>query len=116
MARKRDGQFRIKAEATDAEIKKTRRKAAMPRTMVKPVKRTPLIEFLMENESSEKTTRELVAEFRETCGHSYREIAYIYREGTRTTYQVCQICGQFVKGKKGGTLGKTNSKKATEDE
>lgn len=76
---------------------------------------TPLIEYMTEHQHDGKTSRELILEFREICGHDFREIAYLAVEGSRTTYQACWTCGAFAKGK-GASVGKTNSKKKVKDE
>lgn len=85
------------------------------RITMRPVKMTPLIEYMTEHQHDGKTSRELILEFREICGHDFREIAYRVIEGNRTTYQACQICGLFIKGK-GASVGKTNSKKKVREE
>lgn len=76
---------------------------------------TPLIEYMTEHQHGGKTSRQLISDFREICGHDFREIAYLVIEGSRTTYQACQTCGLFAKGK-GASIGKSNSKKKVQDE
>jgi hypothetical protein len=93
----------------------TGQKPPASRITMRPVKMTPLIEYMTEHQHDGKTSRELISEFRETCGHDFREIAYLAIEGSRTTYQVCQTCGLFVKGK-GASVGQTYTKKKVQDE
>jgi hypothetical protein len=115
MAKKEDAaKFRIRNKATDEQIKKTRRRATLPKVSAKPVKRSPLIQFMIEHEKSGKTTAELYEEFRKDCGHDFREVATLVIGTNRTTYQVCNICGVFVKGKRGGTARRGKKDSTTE--
>jgi hypothetical protein len=114
--KKNDGKYRIKPRASAEQIKKTRRKSVIPKVVMSKVKTTPLVEFLIEHEKSGKTSRELVEEFRETCGHDFREVATHIVEGSRTTYQVCNTCGIFVKGKRGGKAKRVQTDPETQIE
>jgi hypothetical protein len=98
VTKKRDSKFQLRpsGRASVEEVRKTIRKSRIPKFPAKPVKVTPLVEFMIENEEQGKTSRELIEEFRKTCGHDYKEIAYLVIEGKRHTYQGCAICGNFI--------------------
>jgi hypothetical protein len=91
------------------------KKPVTSRITMRPVKTTPLVEYMTAHEGEGKTSRELILEFREQCGHDFKEIAYLVIDGTRMTYQGCQICGLFVKARKGASLGKASAKAKAED-
>jgi hypothetical protein len=68
--------------------------------MMVPRKMPDLVVFLDKPENKGRSTTELIKEFRETCGHDLKEIAFLIKEGRRHTYQVCQICNLFVTANK----------------
>jgi len=63
--------------------------------MLKPREMGPLLNYMKEHEGEGKTTEELILEFREECGHDFREIAFLIKNGRRHTYQTCRLCHVF---------------------
>jgi hypothetical protein len=61
-----------------------------------------LTRFLIENENDERTTDELIAEFRKECPHGgFSEVAVLDRDENRVTYQKCKMCHVLLKFERG---------------
>jgi len=84
------------------KIKRTDKKvhSSYKHSMMKPRELPEKIQYLTDNEKSGKGTVELVREFQEQCGHSFKEVAFLRKDDHRYSYQVCSICGVLETGKK----------------